>query len=192
MSTGPAKASEVASVSRTQPAEQSAPFARPRAPAFDLVGGAKEPPTDDCPATVRTPRHPPTYADERSGDGAERGAPAAEAVAIHRVVPIEAAPDTLEVTGDEAGFFRFDSFPPVVEDLEELEPESVEPPPSPELLARRAGLRRAVGAVVASVAVLALVAVVLGALRGGSEADAVVASAPGGDSPPAAALTQAD
>jgi tetratricopeptide (TPR) repeat protein len=60
-----------------------------------------------------------------------------------------------------------------VEDLEESE--ASEPPPSPELLARRSGLRKLVGATVAGVAALAVVALAIGAFGGGNEPVAVEA-----------------
>lgn len=122
------------------------------------------PELDECPPTVRTPRNAGRLTPEAIRVDAA-------AVQMHPVVAVVDAPsppttgaESFSDSDAEVGFFRFDSFPPVVEDLEDPLSESSEPSLPPELLARRAGLRKVVGAIVAGAAALAVVAVIVGAV----------------------------
>jgi hypothetical protein len=76
----------------------------------------------------------------------------------------------------EEEFFRFDSVPPVVEQIDE--PESARPPSEPvpaAVLARRRRLRRGVGAIVALTAALTVTALVHGMLVPGRAVPAALA-----------------
>ncbi|MBI4701704.1 MAG: hypothetical protein HY744_11195 [Deltaproteobacteria bacterium] len=138
------------------PATPAPIFARGAEPIFDAwaalsdrapVAGAPCEPDDEIPATVRTPRW----------GAAVAPAPTAVLQIAVAEAPADESPEQLgpqDISGFNS-FFNNESFPPVVETHPEPEPEPEEPPdePTPELLARRARLRKAVGG---AVGVLAL------------------------------------
>jgi len=151
-----------------------APDPEPSEPRLDAASASE--PDDDCPPTVRTPRNATGLVGDPITVSPGVDAPVPAVDSVDSALPAEPAPGSLRVSDLEAGFFRFDSFPPVVEDLDSAESEPSEPPLSPELLARRSGLRKLVGAAVAGVAALAVVAVAIGAFGGGTDPVALKAA----------------